>query len=40
MMEKIELLIRKTTLKDLELWLQQQYTEIDKALELLEKDEK
>lgn len=29
---KIELLIRKSALKDVELWLQQQYLEIDKLL--------
>jgi len=35
-MEKIELLIRKSALKDVELWLQQQYAEIDAELLKLE----
>lgn len=34
-MTEIELLIRKATLKDIELWLQEQYIAIDKALESL-----
>lgn len=36
---RIELLIRKTALKDVELWLNQQYVEIDKKLEQLEENE-
>lgn len=35
-----ELLIRKITLKDLEIWLYKQYEEIDKKLELLEEESK
>lgn len=35
-METIELLARKSTLKDLEIWLYQQYAEIDKQLEYLD----
>jgi hypothetical protein len=31
-MTEIELLIRKSTLKDVELWLNEQYAEIDKEL--------
>ena len=34
--DKIELLIRKSALKDVELWLQQQYLEIDKLLAEIE----
>lgn len=33
-----ELLIRKITLKDLEIWLYKQYEEIDRKLELLEEE--
>lgn len=32
MTKEIELLIRKSALKDVELWLQEQYAEIDKEL--------
>ena len=35
-MDKIELLIKKTALKEVELWLYQQYTEIDAKLAELE----
>jgi hypothetical protein len=38
-MEKIELLIRKNALKDVEVWLYQQYAEIDKQLEYLDAKE-
>ena len=31
-MTELELLIRKGALKDVEIWLQQQYAEIDKEL--------
>ena len=34
---KAELLIRKITLKDLEIWLQEQYAEIDAQLLEIEK---
>lgn len=37
-MTELELLIRKSTLKDVELWLQQQYIEIEKELMLLVED--
>lgn len=36
---RIELLIRKTALKDVELWLNQQYADIDKKLEQIEESE-
>jgi hypothetical protein len=36
---RIELLIRKNALKDVEIWLNQQYVEIDKKLEQLEENE-
>ena len=32
-MDKAELLIRKSTLKDVEIWLNQQYLEIEKLLQ-------
>jgi len=35
-MEKVELLIRKNALKDVEVWLHQQYAEIDKQLEYID----
>ena len=35
-MEKLELLIRKNALKDVELWLYQQYAEIDAKIAELE----
>ncbi len=35
-MEKIELLIRKSALKDVEFWLYNQYVEIDRKLKELE----
>lgn len=38
MKEEIELLIRKSALKDVELWLYQQYAEIDAKLEAIKKD--
>lgn len=34
-MKETELLIRKSTLKDVEIWLNQQYLEIEKELEAL-----
>ena len=34
--KKLELLIKKTALKNVELWLYQQYAEIDKELATLE----
>lgn len=34
-MRKIELLARKMALKDMELWIQQQYLEIEKELQEL-----
>jgi hypothetical protein len=36
MEKQIELLIRKNALKDVELWLNQQYLEINKELQTLE----
>ena len=35
-MEKVELLIKKNALKEVELWLYQQYAEIDEKLKALE----
>jgi hypothetical protein len=35
-MEKLELMIRKNALKDVELWLYQQYAEIDAKIAELE----
>jgi len=37
-MTLLELLIRKSTLKDVELWLQQQYIEIEQELLALTED--
>lgn len=37
-MRETELLIRKTTLKDVEVWLYQQYLEIEKELEALKEE--
>ena len=34
-MTELELLVRKNTLKDMEIWLQQQYIEIEKELRRL-----
>lgn len=39
MTTKLELLIRKNALKDVELWLYQEYTKIDKQLFELESKE-
>jgi hypothetical protein len=36
---RVELLIRKSALKDVELWLNQQYVEIDRKLEQIAKSE-
>lgn len=36
MTKEIELLIRRNALKDVELWLYRQYTEIEKELEVLQ----
>ena len=38
MKEELELLIRKNALKDVELWLYQQYTEIDAEMEKLKNE--
>lgn len=38
MSKELELLIRKQALKDLEIWLNQQYLEIEQELEELKKD--
>lgn len=39
MSKEIELLIRKKALKDVELWLNEQYKEIDEQLRAIEKEQ-